>query len=56
MVECHTLPKSTLHDDSRLVAEKVKSEQRKHQIISAEMKKIIRLPDLPQRLSALLVH
>ena len=42
--------------DSRLVAEKLKAEQRKHQIIDSEMKKIIKLPDLPERLSSLLAH
>jgi hypothetical protein len=40
--------------DSHLVAEKLQEEQRKQQILSAEMKKIIKLPDLPERLSALL--
>jgi len=42
--------------DSRLVAEKLKAEQRKHQIIVSEMKKIIKLPDLTERLSALLAN
>ena len=42
--------------DSRLVAEKLKTEQRKQQIIGTEMKKIIKLPDLPERLSALCAH
>ena len=42
--------------DSRLVAEKLKAEQSQHQSIGSEMKKIIKLPDLPERLSALCAH
>jgi hypothetical protein len=42
--------------DSRLVVEKLKVEQKNHQIIGSKMKKIIKLPDLPERLSALLAH
>ncbi len=53
---CRTLEERFDRIDSRLVAEKLKAEQRKHQIIDSEMKKIIKLPDLPERLSALLAH
>jgi hypothetical protein len=42
--------------DSRLVVEKLKAEQRNHQVIGSKMKKIIKLPDLPERLSALLAY
>jgi len=51
---CRTLEERFERIDSRLVAEKLKEVQRKHQIIGSEMKKIIKLPDLPERLSALL--
>ncbi|MDB4264873.1 transposase, partial [bacterium] len=50
---CRTLEERFERIDSRLVAEKLKAEQRKHQIIGSEMKKIIKLPDLPERLSAI---
>jgi hypothetical protein len=50
---CRTLEERFERIDSRLVAEKLKAEQRKHQIIGSEMKKIIKMPDLPKRLSAL---
>jgi hypothetical protein len=53
---CRTLEERFERIDSRLVAEKLKAEQRKHQTIGSEMKKIINLPDLPERLSALLAH
>jgi len=53
---CRTLGERFERTDSRLVAEKLKAEQRKHQIIGSEMKKIIKLPDLPERLTALLAH
>lgn len=53
---CRTLEERFERIDSRLVAEKLKAEQRKHQIIGSEMKKIIELPDLPERLSALLTN
>jgi len=42
--------------DSRIVAERLKAEQRRQQNICSEMKKIIQLPDLPDRLSALLAQ
>jgi hypothetical protein len=54
--DCRSLEERFERIDSRLVAEKLKAEQRRHQIIGAEMKKIIQLPDLPERLSALLAH
>ena len=53
---CRTLEERFERIDSRLVIEKLKAEQRKQQIIGSEMKKIIKLPDLPERLSALLVN
>ena len=53
---CRTLEERFERINSRLVAEKLKAEQRKHQTIGSEMKKIIKLPDLPERLSALLAH
>ena len=53
---CRTLEERFERIDSRLVAEKLKEEQRKQQILTTEMKKIIKLPDLPERLSALLAH
>jgi hypothetical protein len=53
---CRTLEERFERIDSRLVTEKLKAEQRMHQIIGSEKKKIIKLPDLPERLSALLAH
>jgi hypothetical protein len=53
---CRTLEERFEIIDSRLVVEKLKAEQRNHQIIDSKMKKIIKLPDLPERLSALLAH
>jgi hypothetical protein len=53
---CRTLEERFERIDSRLVVEKLKAEQRNHQIIGSKMKKIIKLPDLPERLSALLAH
>jgi len=53
---CRTLQERFERIDSRLVAEKLKAEQKKQQIIGTEMKKIIKLPDLPERLSALLAN
>jgi hypothetical protein len=53
LADCRTLEERFEGIDSCLVAEKLKAEQREHQIIGSEMKKIIKLPDLPERLSAL---
>ena len=53
---CQTLEERFDKIDSRLVVEKLKAEHRNHQIIDSKMKKIIKLPDLPERLSALLAH
>ena len=53
---CHTLEDRFEKIDSRLVTEKLKAEQRSQQTIGAEMKKIVQLPDLPERLGALLAH
>jgi hypothetical protein len=53
---CRTLEERFEINDSGLVVEKLKAEQRNHQIIGSKMKKIIKLPDLPERLSALLAH
>lgn len=50
---CRSLKERFERIDSRLVAEKLKAEQKKQQIISSEIKKIIKLPDLPERLSVL---
>ena len=51
---CWTLEERFERIDSRLVAERLKTERKKQQIIGPEIKKIIKLPDLPERLSALL--
>jgi len=53
---CRTLEERFERIDSRLVTEKLKTERRKQQFIGAEMKKIIQLSDLPDRLSALLAN
>ena len=53
---CRSLEERFERIDSRLVIEKLKAEQKNQQIIGAEMKKIIKLPDLPERLSVLLAH
>jgi hypothetical protein len=53
---CRNLEERFERIDSRLVVEKLKAEQKRHQIISAEMKRIIQLPDLPERLNSLLAN
>jgi len=53
---CRTLEDRFEKIDSCLVTEKLKAEQRSQQTIGAEMKKIVQLPDLPERLGALLAH
>ena len=53
---CRSLEERFEKIDSRIVTEKLKTEHRSQQIIGAEMRKIIKLPDLPERLSALLAH
>lgn len=53
---CRNLEERFERIDSCLVTEKLKTEQRKQQVISSEMKKVVELPDLPNRLSALLAH
>ena len=53
---CRDLEQRFERIDSRLVIEKLKIEQRKQQGISSEMKKVVELPDLPERLSALLAR
>jgi hypothetical protein len=53
---CRSLEERFEKIDSHLVTEKLKAEQRRQQIIGAEMKKIIKLPDLPERLSVLFAH
>ena len=50
---CRTLEERFEKIDSRLVVETLKAEQGKQKIISIEMKKIIKLPDLPERLDVL---
>jgi hypothetical protein len=51
---CNTLEERFEKIDSRLVAEQLKAELKNQQKISPQMKKIIRRPDLPDRLIALL--
>jgi len=51
---CKTLEERFEKIDSRWVTEKLKAELKNQQKISPEMKKIIRRPDLPDRLIALL--
>ena len=51
---CKTLEERFEKIDSRLVAEQLKAELKNQQKISPQMKKIIRRPDLPDRLIALL--
>jgi len=51
---CRTLEERFEKIDSRIVIEKIKTEKRKQQIIGSEMRNIIQLPDLPDRLSVLL--
>ena len=51
---CNTLEARFEKIDSRLVAEQLKAELKNQQKISPQMKKIIRRPDLPDRLIALL--
>lgn len=51
---CKTLEERFEKIDSRLVTEKLKAELKNQQKISPEMKKLIRRPDLPDRLITLL--
>ena len=51
---CRTLEERFEKIDSRIVIEKIKTEKRKQQIIGSEMRNIIQLPDLLDRLSILL--
>ena len=51
---CRSLEERFAKIDSRLVVERLKAEQRRQQRITPEIKKIIQLPDLPERLEALL--
>lgn len=51
---CSTLEERFEKIDSRLVTEQLKAEQKNQQKISPEIKKIVRRPDLPDRLIALL--
>jgi hypothetical protein len=53
---CRNLEERFERIDSRLVTERLKAERGKQQIICPEIKKIIKLPDLPQRLGALFAH
>jgi hypothetical protein len=50
---CSTLEERFEKIDSCMVVEKLKAEQKKQQRIGSEMKKIIRRPDLPERLTLL---
>ena len=49
---CSTLEERFGKIDSRLVTEQLKTEQKNQQKISPEMRKLIRRPDLPDRLIA----
>jgi hypothetical protein len=51
---CKTLEERFEKIDSRLVTEKLKAKLKNQQKISPEMKKLIRRPDLPDRLITLL--
>ena len=51
---CNTLEERFEKIDSRLVTDRLKAEKKNKQKISPEMKKIIRRPDLPDRLIGLL--
>ena len=51
---CSTLEERFEKIDSRMVIDRLKAEQQKQQRIGPEMKKIIRRPDLPERLALLL--
>jgi len=51
---CSTLEERFAKIDSSMVVEKLKAEKRKQQRVSPELKKIIQLPDLPERLVPLL--
>lgn len=53
---CRDLEERFERIDSRLVTDKLKAEMRSQKIGGVEMKKIIQLPDLPERLSALLAN
>lgn len=52
---CGTLEERFAKIDSRLVVERLRAERKNQRQIAPEMKKIIRRPDLPQRLTSLLV-
>jgi len=51
---CHTLQERFAKIDSHLVAEQLKAERKKQERIRPEMKKMIQLPDLSERLTLLL--
>ena len=51
---CRTLQERFERIDSRLVADKLKAEQKKQKIVGTEIKKILKLPDLPEKLCVLL--
>ena len=51
---CSTLAERFEKIDSRMVLEKLEAEKKNNERISPEVKKIIRRPDLPERLAILL--
>jgi hypothetical protein len=53
--DCGTLEERFAKIDSHLVAEQLKAERKKQERIGPEMKKMIQRPDLPERLTLLLV-
>jgi hypothetical protein len=53
---CNTLEERFEKIDSRMVLERLEAEKRNNERISPAVKKIIRRPDLPERLAILLNH
>ena len=52
----NSLEKCFVRIDSRMVTERLKAEQEKDKRMSPAMKKIVRLPDLPERMTAMLAN
>lgn len=53
---CGTLEECFAKIDANIVTERMKAEQNGNERINPDMKKIIRLPDLPKRMIALVAH
>jgi len=51
---CNTLEERFEKIDSRMVLDKLEAEKKNNERISPEVKKIIRRPDLPERLATLM--